>query len=186
MAGSLRAAANGRRLKLWDPGGFWGRPCCRWAGVALGAGGSLFGQYLLSRTSTRQLEVQESAAHRAELKNAVLTFLALASQVEKAALARSGGGGAVTDAVLDQFVDDLWAAYAEIGLAARGEPLRGAAYCFAARLTEAVRGGTSHGPVLRVSQAQFFDVAYDDMWPGRRRPAGDGAAARAPAPRAVP
>lgn len=69
--------------------GLWGRPCCRWAGVALGAGGSLFGQYLLSRTSTRQLEVQESAAHRAELKDAVLTFLALASQVEKAALARS-------------------------------------------------------------------------------------------------
>lgn len=89
VAGSLRAAANGRRLKLWDPGGLWGRPCCRWAGVALGAGGSLFGQYLLSRTSTRQLEVQESAAHRAELKDAVLTFLALASQVEKAALARS-------------------------------------------------------------------------------------------------
>ncbi len=47
------------------------------AGVALGAGGSLFGQYLLSRTSTRQIEVQESAAHRAELKNAVLKFLAL-------------------------------------------------------------------------------------------------------------
>lgn len=35
------------------------------ADVALGAGGSIFGQYLVSRASTRQLEVRESAAHRA-------------------------------------------------------------------------------------------------------------------------
>lgn len=55
-------------------------------GVALGAGRSLFGQYLVSRASTRQLEIQESAAHRAELKNVILKFLCIASQVEKAAL----------------------------------------------------------------------------------------------------
>ncbi|MFJ6433749.1 hypothetical protein [Streptomyces sp. NPDC091416] len=143
------------------------------AGVALGAGGSLFGQYLMSRASTRQLEAQESAAHRAEVKNAVLKFLGLASQVEKAALARSGNGGTAADAELDQLVDDLWLAHAEIDLAARSEPLRGAAYRFAVRLAEAARGGISDGSVLRGSQAQFFDAAYDDMWPGHRRTAGD-------------
>ncbi|WP_244190370.1 hypothetical protein [Streptomyces caeruleatus] len=143
------------------------------AGVVLGAGGSLFGQYLVSRASTRQLEVQESATHRAELKNAVLKFLGLASQVEKAALAPSGAGGATADAGLDQLVDDLWLAHAEIDLAARSEPLRGAAYRYAARLAEAAKDGISDGSALRGPQARFFDAAYDDMWPGHRRAAGD-------------
>ncbi|MFF8973553.1 hypothetical protein [Streptomyces sp. NPDC014995] len=143
------------------------------AGVALGAGGSLLGQYLVSRASTRQLEVQEAAAHRAELKNAVLKFLGLASQVEKAALARLGAGGATALAGLDQLVDDLWLAHAEIDLAARSEPLRGAAYRYAARLAEAARGGISDGSALRGPQAQFFDAAYDDMWPGHQRAVGD-------------
>ncbi|MFF5470784.1 hypothetical protein [Streptomyces achromogenes] len=142
------------------------------AGVVLGAGGSLFGQYLVSRASTRQLEVQESAAHRAELKNAVLKFLGLASQVEKAALARPGTGDSAADARLDQLVDDLWLAHAEIDLAARNESLRGAAYRYAARLAEAARDGITDGSALRGPQAQFFDAAYDDMWPGHRRATG--------------
>jgi hypothetical protein len=146
------------------------------AGVALGAGGSLFGQYLVSRVSTRQLEVQESAAHRAELKNAVLKFLGIASQVEKAALARSGSGDTSADPVLDHLVDDLWLAHAEIDLAARSEPLRGAAYRYAARLAEAARGEIADGAALRGPQAQFFDAAYSDMWPGQRRAAGDSVA----------
>ncbi|MGV9250831.1 hypothetical protein [Streptomyces sp. NPDC003697] len=145
------------------------------AGVALGAGGSLFGQYLVSRASTRQLEVQESAAHRAELKHAVLMFLSLASKAEKAALARSGSEGTTADAELDQLVDDLWLAQAEIDLAARSEFLRGAAYRYAARLAEAAKSGISDGSALRAPQAQFFDAAYDDMWPGHRRTAGGSA-----------
>jgi hypothetical protein len=92
------------------------------AGVALGAGGSLFGQYLVSRASTRQLEVQESAAHRAELKGSVLKFLSIASQVEKATLTRPGSGSTADDAVLDRLVDDLWLAQAEIDLAAEASP----------------------------------------------------------------
>jgi hypothetical protein len=142
------------------------------AGVALGAGGSLFGQYLVSRASTRQLEVQESAAHRAELKSAVLKFLGIASQVEKAALACLSSGGAAADPVLDQLVDDLWLAQAEIDLAARSEPLRGAAYRYAARLAEAARGEIADASALRGPQVKFFDAAYDDMWPGQRRAAG--------------
>lgn len=67
------------------------------AGVALGAAGSLFGQYLVSRASTRQLEVQESAAHRAELKDAVLKFLSIASQVEKATPTRPARGGGIVN-----------------------------------------------------------------------------------------
>lgn len=96
------------------------------AGVALGAGGSLLGQYLVSRASSRQLEVRQSAAHRAELKGVVLKFLSIASQVEKAALARSDSGGTPGGVELGQLVDDLWLAQAEIDLAARSEPLRGA------------------------------------------------------------
>ncbi|MCQ4211899.1 hypothetical protein [Streptomyces longispororuber] len=144
------------------------------AGVALGAGGSLFGQYLVSRASTRQIDVQESAAHRAELKGAVLKFLGLASRVEKsAALARSGSGGVTAGVGAEQLVDDLWLAQAEIDLAARSEALRGAAYRYAARLAEAAGGGTPDATVLRGLQAAFFDAAYDDMWPGHRRVAGD-------------
>ncbi|MFD0393162.1 hypothetical protein ACFQ3Z_14320 [Streptomyces nogalater] len=92
------------------------------AGVVLGAGGSLFGQYLVSRVSARQLEVQESAAHRAELKEAVLRFVRIALQVEKAALTRSDAGGAAADSELGRLVDDLWLAQAEIDLSARSEP----------------------------------------------------------------
>ena len=148
------------------------------AGVALGAGGSLFGQYLVSRASTRQVEVQEAAEHRAELKNAVLKFLGIASQVEKAAFARSGSGDSLADPVLDQLVDDLWLAHAEIDLAARSEPLRGAAHRYAARLAEAAQGAIAEASALRGPQVRFFDAAYDDMWPGQRRAAGESVTAR--------
>ncbi|WP_254648304.1 hypothetical protein [Streptomyces sp. GbtcB6] len=148
------------------------------AGVALGAGGSIFGQYLVSRASTRQLDVQESAAHRAELKNAVLKFLGIASQVEMAALMRPVSDGAADGAVLDRLVDDLWLAQAEIDLAARSEPLRGSAYRFAFCLAQAVRGEMADPSALRGPQAQFMDAAYADMWPGRRRATGDPAIPR--------
>ncbi|WTO33261.1 hypothetical protein OG399_43390 [Streptomyces achromogenes] len=148
------------------------------AGVALGAGGSIFGQHLVSRASTRQLEVQESAAHRAELKSAVLKFLGIASQVEKAALTRPVRDGAADDAVLDRLVGDLWLAQAEIDLAARGEPLRGSAYRYAFCLVQAVRGEIADSAALRGPQAQFMDAAYDDMWPGQRRATGDSVAPR--------
>ncbi|MFI9417032.1 hypothetical protein [Streptomyces werraensis] len=140
------------------------------AGVALGAGGSLFGQYLVSRASNRQLEIQESAAHRAELKNVILKFLSIASQLEKAVLTSPHVG--VADPVIDRLVDDLWLAHAEIDLSARSEPLRGAAYRYAACLAEVTRGEHAEASALRGLQVQFFDAAYDDMWPGQRRTAG--------------
>ncbi|WP_416958862.1 hypothetical protein [Streptomyces sp. Agncl-13] len=143
------------------------------AGVALGAGGSLFGQYLVSRASARQLEIQESAAHRAELKNVILKFLSIASQVKKAAPTRPLRGGTTADPVVDQLVDDLWLAQAEIDLAARSEPLRGATYRYAARLAEAARGEIADASALRGPQVEFMDAAYDDLWPGQRRAAGD-------------
>jgi len=145
-------------------------------GVALGAGGSLFGQYLTSRASARQLETQESAAHRAELKNVILKFVSIASQVKKEALTRPPRGGTAADPVLDQLVDDLWLAQAEIDLAARSEPLRGAAYRYAVCLAEAARGETADASVLHRSQVQFMDASYDDLWPGQRRTAGNSPA----------
>ncbi|MFJ5193805.1 hypothetical protein ACIQCQ_17050 [Streptomyces sp. NPDC088394] len=51
------------------------------AGVALGAIGTFFGQHLVIRASARQLEVEQSAAHRAELKDVILKFLGVASRV---------------------------------------------------------------------------------------------------------
>jgi hypothetical protein len=143
------------------------------AGVALGAGGSLFGQYLVSRVSARQLEVQESAAHRAELKDAVLKFVSIALRVEKAALTRPDAGGTTADSELGRLVDDLWLAQAEIDLAARSEPLRGAAYRYALRLAEAARGEIADASALREPQVRFMDAAYGDMWPGQRRTDGD-------------
>ncbi len=145
------------------------------AGVALGAGGSLFGQYLLSRVSARQLEVQESAAHRAELKEAVLKFLSVASQVEKAALSRTEGGDRPVSEELGPLVDELWLAQAEIDLAARSEGLRGATYRYAFRLAGVALSEVVDTSELRLPQAKFMDAAYDDMWPGRRR-AGRSAA----------
>ena len=94
--------------------------------------------------------------------------------MEQAALARSAeDGSAAADAELDRLVDDLWPAHAEIALAARSEPLRGTAYRYAARLASAATGGIFDGSALRGPQAQFFDAAYGDMWPGHRRAAGD-------------
>ncbi|MER5739299.1 hypothetical protein ABT117_26960 [Streptomyces sp. NPDC002262] len=145
------------------------------AGVALGAGGSLFGQYLVSRTSVRQLEAQESAAHRAQLKDAVLKFVSIALQVEKAALTRSDGGSPADDPALGELLDGLWLAQAEIDLAARSEPLRGAAYRYAFCLAEAARGEIADVSVLRGPQVQFMDAAYGDMWSGRRRAEGEPA-----------
>jgi hypothetical protein len=142
-------------------------------GVALGAGGSLFGQYLVSRASTRQVEVQESAAHRAELKAAVLNFVRIALHLEKAALTRSDAAGAAADSEIGRLVDDLWLAQAEIDLAARSEPLRGATYRYALRLAEAARGEMADASALRGPQVQFMDAAYGDMWPGRRRADGE-------------
>ncbi|WP_235495967.1 hypothetical protein [Streptomyces violaceoruber] len=137
------------------------------AGVVLGAGGSLFGQYLVSRVSARQLATQEAAAHRAELKEAVLKFLSVASQVEKRSIA--GREGAPVEAELEGLVGELWLAQAEIDLAARTEALRGNAYRYAFRLAEAAGGELGQASGLREAQARFMDAAYDDMWPGRRR-----------------
>ncbi|MGW0841668.1 hypothetical protein ACWD26_16145 [Streptomyces sp. NPDC002787] len=47
------------------------------------------------------------------------------------------------DAGVGELVDAMWLAHAEIDRAARSEPLRGAVYRFAARLTEAARGGAA-------------------------------------------
>lgn len=63
------------------------------------------------------------------------------------------------------------AAAPEVGRFAE-EPLRGAAYHFAARLTEAGRGGDVHGAVSHRAQVEFMDAAHDDLWPGRRRTVG--------------
>lgn len=152
--------------------GSWWPALLSLAGVVLGAGGSLFGQYLVSRASTRQLEIQESAAHRAELKNVILKFLSIASRVGKAATL-SPDGDSTADPVLERVVDELWLAQAEIDLSARSEPLRGATYRYAARLAEAARGELADASALSGAQVQFFDAAYDDMWPGQRRAAGE-------------
>lgn len=129
------------------------------AGVALGAAGTLFGQYLVSRANARQVAAQESAAHRAELKGVILKFLGVAFQVKKAAPAPR----------LEGLVEELWLAHAELDLAARTEPLRGAAYRFAARLTEASGGSDVDGDALHRAQVEFMDAAYADLWPGQRR-----------------
>ncbi|QKW11105.1 hypothetical protein HUT18_23040 [Streptomyces sp. NA04227] len=156
------------------------------AGVALGASGSLFGQYLVSRASTRQVEVQEAAAHRAELKGAVLKFLSVAARVEKVAFTREDGAAGDEAAGtedrdnragaalgrLDELVDAVWLAQAEIDLAARSEPLRGATYRYAFRLAETARGETTDASELRGPQVEFMDAAYGDMWPGLRRTDG--------------
>ncbi|MET7619179.1 hypothetical protein [Streptomyces sp. NPDC005408] len=139
-------------------------------GVALGAGGSLFGQYLVSRTNARQLDAQEWAAHRAELKEVILKFLGVAAQISKTSAADSRIGA--TDGVSDRIVDDLWLAQAEIDLAARTEPLRGATYRYALRLAATVRGEAVDVEALREAQVHFMDAAYDDLWPSQRRSAG--------------
>lgn len=148
------------------------------AGVALGAGGSLFGQYLVSRVSSRQLEMQESAVHRAELKNVILKFLSIVSQVEKVTLTRPSSDGTAADPVLGRLVDDLWLAQAEIDLAARSEPLRGTTYRYAACLVQAAGDEAADVSALRGLQVQFMDAAYDDLWPGQRRASGDSPAPR--------
>ncbi|MEL5957878.1 hypothetical protein AADR41_24480 [Streptomyces sp. CLV115] len=119
-------------------------------------------------------EVEQLAAHRAELKDVILKFLGVASRVQRAALARSDGdsgqdGDGGRGGRLDELVEELWLAQAEIDLASRTEPLRGAAYRYAFRLAETARGGAADAATLRGVQAEFMDAAYDDLWPGRHR-----------------
>ncbi|MEV7891266.1 hypothetical protein ACWD3I_32165 [Streptomyces sp. NPDC002817] len=134
------------------------------AGVALGAAGTLFGQYLVSRGNARQVQGQESAAHRAELKGVILKFLGVPLQVRKAAPAPSDG-----DDPPEGLVEELWLAHAELDLTARTEPLRGAACRFAARLTEASRSPAVDAAAPHRAQVEFMDAAYVDLWPGQRR-----------------
>ncbi|MFD7528502.1 hypothetical protein ACFV8E_13055 [Streptomyces sp. NPDC059849] len=81
----------------------------------------------------------------------------------------SGGGGGGRDGRLDELVEELWLAQAEIDLAARTEPMRGATYRYAFRLAETARGDDADAATLRGVQAEFMDAAYDDLWPGRQR-----------------
>ncbi|MFI6463167.1 hypothetical protein [Streptomyces sp. NPDC050538] len=75
--------------------------------------------------------------------------------------------------MIDRLVDDLWLVHAEIDPSARSGPLRGAAYRYAACLAEAGRGELADASALRGTQVQFFDAAYDHLWPGQGRAAGD-------------
>ncbi|WP_244181438.1 MULTISPECIES: hypothetical protein [Streptomyces] len=134
------------------------------AGVALGAAGSLFGQYLVSRASHRQLETQQNAEHRAEVKDVILKFLEVAFRVEKAASAVPDG-----EEPPEALLDELWLAQAELDLAARTEPLRGAAHRYAVRLTSAARGEGADGDGLYRAKVAFMDAAYDDLWPSSPR-----------------
>ncbi|MGF1430993.1 hypothetical protein [Kitasatospora sp. LaBMicrA B282] len=117
------------------------------------------------------MAVQEAAAHRAELKNVILKFLSVAFRVAKEASACLPNGERAAGGVLDQLVDELWLAQAEIDLAARTEPLRGATYRYAARLAEAARGEAPGASELGRAQVEFMDAAYQDLWPGQRREA---------------
>src|SRR2546423_8819171 len=45
------------------------------AGVGLGTVGSLVGQHLSSRMNVRQLDAQQWQAHKAELKQSIISFL---------------------------------------------------------------------------------------------------------------
>ena len=142
------------------------------AGVALGAGGSLFGQYLVSRANARQAEAQDAAAHRAELKEVVLKFLGIAFQIGKFG---DGSSSADTgDGALSRLVDDLWLAQAGIDLAARTEPLRGATYRYARCLSGPVRGETVDSEARSEAQVRFMDAAYAELWPSQPRSAGSG------------
>jgi hypothetical protein len=134
------------------------------AGVALGATGSLFGQRLTARASARQLDAQQTAAHRAELKEVILRFLGIAFRVNKAALVRVNEDGG-EDAAFADLVEELWLAQAEIDLAASTEPLRGAAYRYALSLID----GGPDAETARLAQIEFMDAAYNDLWPGKRR-----------------
>jgi hypothetical protein len=97
-------------------------------------------QFLASRASARQSEVQQAATHRAR------------------PLVGNEAGG-----TLDQLVDDLWPAQMEIDLSARTEPSRGAVCRFAVRLTEAAQGEVPDLSGLRGPQVEFFDAAHADL-----------------------
>jgi hypothetical protein len=52
------------------------------AGVALGAGGTLLGQYLTTRVTRAEAQATREAALRAERKAAIVEFLAAAQHIE--------------------------------------------------------------------------------------------------------
>jgi hypothetical protein len=123
-------------------------------GVGLGTVGTLVGQHLSSRVSTRQQDAQRWAAHRAELKASVLRFLGAVRHVQQ------GGAGTVTA------LDELWLAQEEVDLVAVSEHLRGATYRYARQVTVTANREPQASDVddLRRAQIEFMDAARRDLW----------------------
>jgi hypothetical protein len=128
-------------------------------GVGLGTVGTLVGQYLSSRVSARQQDVQRWAAHRTELKASVLQVLGAVRRVQRA--------GSSAGPVLDE----LWLAQEEVDLVAVSAELRGATYRYARQVT-AVAGrepSASDPDDMHRAQVEFMDAARRDLWPEQQR-----------------
>jgi hypothetical protein len=136
-------------------------------GVGLGTVGTLVGQYLSSRVSTRQHDAQQWAAHRAELKASIMRFVSLVQQVTPPGRP-DGRAGTPAQSPSERLVNELWLAQHELDLVAVSEELRGATYRYAQRLTT-VAARESHqergDDLLREAQIEFMDAARRDLWP---------------------
>lgn len=125
-------------------------------GVALGSVGTLVGQYLTSRTSLRQLDLQQVAVLRAERKEAIMQFLSVVREVERL-------GSDMTD----RLENDLWLAQQAVDLVC-SEPVRGATYRLARHVVDTAQNGPSDlapGQPAPDQMIEFMDAAYRELVP---------------------
>ncbi|WP_460356976.1 hypothetical protein [Actinoallomurus acanthiterrae] len=117
----------------------WSATLLPLAGVALGSGGTLVGQYLTTRVDARRQRREQLAAERGERKEAILGFLSAAQSVE---LLLDGqaftGRHPEDDEVMDQ-LHALWLAKKSCELVCSAE-LAQAAHDYTLALHRLVRG----------------------------------------------
>ncbi|MEV0403368.1 hypothetical protein [Actinoallomurus sp. NPDC050550] len=119
----------------------WSATLLPLAGVALGSGGTLVGQYLTTRVDARRQRREQLAAERGERKEAILGFLSAAQSVELLLDGQDFAGRHPEDDEVMDRLHGLWLAKKSCELVCSAE-VGQAAHDYTLALHRLVRGGS--------------------------------------------
>jgi hypothetical protein len=140
------------------------------AGVVIGAGGTLVGQYLVMRTDGRRETARRASDQRAERKEAIIHFLSTSERVEQHRGQRTVEPGHDAGALLE-LMHEVWLAKKIIELVCSGT-LAQAAQDYTLELNRAsqelrVPEGSGRSPGLsareRQLRAEFIEAARQEL-----------------------
>ena len=157
----------------------WSTTLLPLVGVAIGATGTLTGQYLTTRVDVRRERREGLTAERAERKETILGFLSAAQSVEML-IDRSADGRTPEDTEADDELHALWLAKKTCELVCSAN-LAQAAHDYTLALHDLLRGRTGTRPATpkRELRHAFMEAAREELGvralPLRRdRPALEG------------